>query len=97
MAFLAQDAKKLESAFIQYASTCMKIIAVSIDTARFKQVVEHLINKHIRGKEIPSNATVEVRRNGYVLSNYRDVQHGDTLQLFLVRNGLYGGMLCNRN
>ena len=53
MAFLAQDAKKLESAFIKYAGTCIKIIAVSINTARSKQAVEHLINKHIRGKEIP--------------------------------------------
>ena len=51
----------------------MKTIAVSIDTARSKQAVDQYINEHLRGKEIPLNAAVEILWNGNVLHNYQEV------------------------
>ena len=75
----------------------MKTITVNINTARSKQAIEQLISNRLRGKELPSNAAVEILRNGYVLSDYKEVQQGDTLQLKIVRNGLCGGMQRNHN
>ena len=75
----------------------MKTIAVSLDTARSEQAVKQLSNLHLRGKEIPSKAVIEVLRNGNALSNHQDVKHGDTLQLSVVSNGLCGGMQRNNN
>ena len=46
-----------QSAFIKFAGTQLKTIAISLDTAR----------------SLPSNPAVEVRRNGYVLTNYKEV------------------------
>ena len=88
---------KLESVFIKFADTRMKTITVSIDTARSEQAIQKLINERLRGKEILLNDAVEIHRNGHALTDFKEVQHGDTLRLKVVRSGLCGGMQRNNN
>ena len=72
-------------------------MTIDIETARSEHALKRFIDEHLRGKEISPNAAIEVHSNGYTLSDYRGVQHGDTLQISLVRHGLYGGSMFKKD
>ena len=49
--------------------------------------------EHLKGKEIPPNAEIEIKRNGFILRDHGEVQHGDTLCVSEVCHGLLGGSI----
>ena len=87
------DAEKEEEGqfFIKCADIKKKQFAIDIKIARSGAAFGKLIADLLCGTYLPSNAVIEVYRNGYVLRDLQKVQQGDTLLLSVLRHGLCGG------
>ena len=64
---------------------------ISVNIVRNWAKLHKYISTHIRGREIPTDADIQIRHNGCVLSDYSKVQSSDTLYLKATRQGLHGG------
>ena len=81
-----------EQVIVKFADGRKMSFIIDISAAKSMQDLKKHIIDHLKGKEIPPNAAIEIRKNGFVLRDYHEVKHGDTLWISEVRHGLQGGM-----
>ena len=64
---------------------------ISVNIARNWAKLHEYISTHIRGREIPTDAVIQIRHNGHVLRENSKVRCSDTLYLKAMMHGLHGG------
>ena len=64
---------------------------ISLNIAKNCARLHEYISQHILGRDIPTDAVIQIRHNGHVLREHSKVRCSDTLYLKAMMQGLHGG------